>query len=192
MTPEKEVPEITQQKELTDEPSLLQSKPQRRSGVRWTTILLIAGCGVILIGGVALALQLLSRPQNAPASSTPGSANATQPASISKVGTPAANTCAPRLPWDMIKQDVANGLHLTVVQVTTQVHSGKNIQEVAAAQGFSPQQLHTLEINALRRGNAYWLRVGCIDQQGANDNEQRYTIETLQQLNDDFTTLFSH
>src|SRR5262249_386975 len=78
-----------------------------------------------------------------------------------------------RIPVDTVQQETANGLHLMVDQVKTQVQAGKTIAQIAAAQGITQDELRSLEIHALQVANARWLQMGCITQQDVDSNMQR-------------------
>src|SRR5215467_7759245 len=110
-----------------ESPTSLQQKPQRRSGWQRSTFLLVLlGGFIILSGGGVLAWQLFAQ---APASGTSGA-----PKGGASSGLPAGCTGA-RIPVDTVQQETANGLHLTVDQVKTQVRAGKTVAQIAAAQG---------------------------------------------------------
>src|SRR6266480_7367111 len=49
-----------------------------------------------------------------------------------------------------VANQVAQGLHMTVDQLKTQLQSGKSLTDIATAQGVSASQLHTLVINAVQ------------------------------------------
>lgn len=146
-------------------PASVPQKPQRRSGWRRSTLLLVLLGGVIILsGGGVLAWQLAAQ---APASGTNGAPKGGAGAAL-----PPGCTGA-RIPVDTVQQEMANGLHLTVDQVKTQVQAGKTIAQIAASQGLTPAQLRALEIHALQVANARWLHMGCITQQDVDSNMQR-------------------
>lgn len=103
---------------------------------------------------------------------------------------PGQNLCAPRLPWDTIRQQTALGLRLTVAQVRARVLEGTPIQAVAAAQHISGGRLHTIELHALQVGNARWIRLGCNTRREGDAYMRIYSRMTLAQLNQEFTSLF--
>jgi hypothetical protein len=122
----------------------LAERPERRSGRRvgaWLFIL--CGCFIILGGASVLAWQLTSHanapigPSSIPTSSSP---SAKQPASCTGA----------REPVDVIQQQTAQGLHLTVAQVQAQVLAGKTIAQIATEQGLTAAQLRDVEMQALR------------------------------------------
>src|SRR5216683_7693520 len=49
-----------------------------------------------------------------------------------------------------VATQVAQGLHLTVDQLKTQLQSGKSLSDIATAQGVSSSQLHTIVTNAIQ------------------------------------------
>ncbi|HLZ57235.1 MAG TPA: hypothetical protein VKR06_09835 [Ktedonosporobacter sp.] len=51
-----------------------------------------------------------------------------------------------------IKNQIAQGLHLTVDQLTTQVQGGKTLSDIAKAQNITPDQLNTIVANAFQVG----------------------------------------
>src|SRR5579863_2294245 len=126
------------QEQQTPQPHVL-SKPERRSGrltkSTFSLVLLLAGILVLLGGGGLLLWQLTSHQ---------GNGNGTPP--VVQAKSTGANSCGPRLPWNVIQQEFASELHLTVSQVKEKIHAGKTIQDVASEQGFTQTQLHTFEL----------------------------------------------
>jgi hypothetical protein len=160
----------------------LQHKPHRRSGWRLPIILILLG-GVLVIGGIMMAASLF----------TPGASSvhtSATPAGSSSKQLPSVCTGA-RLPIATVLQETADGVHLTVAQVESQVRSGKTIAQVASAQGISPQQLRTIELHALQAANDQWVRLGCITQQDAASNMQRDT-GAADYMDAEFTDWFRH
>ena len=87
------------------------------------------------------------------------SANNTQVASatptVTASPTPAnRNLFAPYLKQygPTIKSQIAQGLHLTPDQLTTQLKSGQSLSSIATAQGVSATQLQTIIANAFQTG----------------------------------------
>lgn len=103
---------------------------------------------------------------------------------------PGQNLCAPRLPWDTIRQQLARELHLSVAQVRARILRGTPIQNVAAAQHISPARLHTSELHALEVGNERWIRLGCNTRQEGDAYMRIYRRMTRAQLTEEFTSLF--
>ena len=149
------------------ERSRLAERPARREGERVSVLLLmICGCLIILGGAGILAWQLTSHTNASgvpPGTPTNGSPSAKQPAGCT----------AAREPVDLIKQQTARGLHLTVAQVQARVLAGKTIAQIATEQGLTPTQLRNLEVQALHDANNRWLSLGCSTQQDVQSNLQR-------------------
>ncbi len=174
-------------------PSHLQSKPERQSGRRRLSLILLLVGALVIVGGVVALVIVFSHQSPATTATTAttpttASSTATTPAS-SGSGKQSSKCTGARLPFDIVEQETASALHLTVTQVKTQVHAGKTIVQVATAQGFSADQLHTIEVNALQVANNQWLQFGCIKQQDVTSNMQRDT-GTSAYMNDEFTQLF--
>ena len=74
------------------------------------------------------------------------------------------------------QNDIANALHLDPQQIATQLQDGKNITEIAAAQGVSASQLHNIELKAFSHLFDTAVKSGDID--------QRQAKEWIQQLQD--------
>lgn len=170
-----------------EESRALQEKPQRSRGwSRSALLVVILGCVILLGGGSVLIWQVTAHTTSAPAQSTIASSGP-----IKAEPTQAAG-CGPRLPWDFLVQQAANGLHLTVAQIKTQVLAGKTIQDIAAAQGISQNQLHTIEVQALRAAYNKFVSMGCYTRQEADAGFRQDSRETPTQLNTDFTRYFSN
>lgn len=103
---------------------------------------------------------------------------------------PPQKSCGSRLPWDWIEQQFAQQLHLSIDQIKTKVHAGKTVQDIAAAQGISAQQLYTIEAHVIQQANTRWLQQSCINQQVYNDNAQNFQRGTPAEMNDTFTNLY--
>ena len=173
------------QAQNTSQPHVL-SKPERRSGGltkrTFSLMMLLAGILVLLSGGGLLLWQLTTHS---------GNSNGTGTQPVLKATSTGSNACGPRLPWNVIQQELASELHLTVSQVQGKIRTGKTIQDVASEQGFTQAQLHTFELHAYQVGNEQWKGQGCLTQQDFVSNQQRYSSETPQMLNDDFTSQFA-
>ena len=149
--------------------SRLAERPERRSGRRvgaWLFIL--CGCLIILGGASVLAWQLTSH------TDAPVGSNNT-PASSSQSAKQPAGCTGAREPVDVIQQQTAQGLHLTVAQVQAQILAGQTVAQIATEQGLTATQLHDVEIQALRTANNRWQSLGCITQQDVQDNLRRDT-----------------
>ncbi len=163
--------------------SRLAERPERRGGRRASALLFVlCGCLIILGGGGVLAWQLSLR-ANAPAVSTSTPASSNSPAKQ-----PASCTGA-REPVDVIMQQTAQGLHLSVAQVQARVLAGKTVAQIATEQGLTAAQLHDVEVQVLRYANNRWKNLGCITQQDVQDNMQRDT-GTAAYMDAEFTDWF--
>jgi hypothetical protein len=168
----------------------LRGKPQQRSRWGLPMLLLIVGCVVIIGGGTAFAWQMIAhQPAPRPGNNQRTGASTAQP----KEGPPA--DCSHGFPPsynETLKQQFAQGVHLSVAQVTADIRSGKPIQEVAAEQGISAHQLFSLELHAYQVADDLMVTIGCSNQYSANLDVQRYQDAGATQLNYDFTFLFTH
>ena len=147
----------------------LAERPERRSGRRMRAwLFILCGCFILLGGAGVLAWQLTSH-ANAPVgpSSTPTSSSQSAKQPVGCTGA--------REPVDVIQQQTAQGLHLTVAQVQAQVLAGKTIAQIATEQGLTAAQLHDVEMQALHTANTRWQSQGCITQQDVQDNLRRDT-----------------
>ncbi|MBE3559715.1 MAG: hypothetical protein IMW89_10875 [Ktedonobacteraceae bacterium] len=81
-------------------------------------------------------------------------ASATPTATATPLPTAAANPYAIYLKQygPQIKQQIAQGLHLTPEQLTAQLQEGKSLDDIAKAQHVSPEQLNTLIARAFQSG----------------------------------------
>jgi polyhydroxyalkanoate synthesis regulator phasin len=66
-----------------------------------------------------------------------------------------------------VANQVAQGLHLTVDQLKTQLQSGKSLSDIATAQGVSSSQLHTIVTNAIQSAVNQAVSAGNLTQQQA-------------------------
>lgn len=168
--------------------SILQNKPQRQSGWRrnriLSAILLLVGGAIIVGTGIVVAeLSFSSGPVPAK--------NANPPAVNDKQSSSDCGQSLPPSYWDTLLQQAASGLHLSVTWVKAQIRARKRIQDIAAAQGISQQQLHTIEVNALQAANNQMVRMKCQTQSQANANVQSYVERGPQDMNDRFTYWFT-
>jgi RNA polymerase sigma factor (sigma-70 family) len=95
-----------------------------------------------------------------------------------------------RLPWNWIKEQFPAQLHLTVEQMKAEVQAGKNVQEIAAAQGISAQQLYDIETQIYHEANTRWLQQGQISQQGFDENAQRFQTVPQAAVNEQITSFY--
>jgi len=163
--------------------SRLAERPERRGGRRASALLFVlCGCLITLGGGGVLAWQLSSH-ANEPAVST------STPASSKSPAKQATGCTGAREPVDVIKQRMAQGLHLTVAQVQARILAGKTVAQIAIEQGLTATQLHDVEVQALRYANNRWLSMGCITQQDVQVNMQRDTGSPAY-MDEEFTDWF--
>ncbi len=87
------------------EASQLFQKPQRRSSKSLSVIFIILGCLIVLGGGGLLGWQLLPHP---------GTSNRSADPTVAKGKATVLDPCRSRLPVDKLRQEVADGLHLSV------------------------------------------------------------------------------
>jgi hypothetical protein len=169
----------------------LRNKPQRRSRWHPLSLLLLLG-GVIVLGGGALLVWQLGSHQPALQKSTFQKANVTfttqQPTPLPQPSVVTID-CAhyPSGYHDALRQELAQGLHLTVAQVTAQIRAGTSIQDVAAAQHVSPDQLSGMERFAYKVSDVQLVHGGCMSQ----DIAEKHLHESASNLNHDFTLLFA-
>ncbi len=178
--------EYTQQGAAPDPNNLLQSRPQRRSR-RGPTALLFLLVGVIIVGVVAIVTwQALAQHTPSPSSSTPAKGNAN-----GNAVPPGWND--PTLYWQTIRTQVAQGLHLSVTQITAQLQAagatstgtpastnknsaapdpGEPMANLAAQHGISTDQLRTLELNALQTSCNTMVTQGKLTQADADQRMQ--------------------
>ena len=175
--------EIAHENSLRDvEIDPLDSRPGRRSRKRLLPLLLLLLGVVILAGGSVVLVSLLNSHQPT-ASATPPSAS-----KVGQQSLPQGCTSA-RIPLNVVAQDTASGLHLTVDQVKAQVHAGKTFVQIATTRGITAQQLRALEIRALQQANNYWLGLGCITRQDVTSNMQR-DVGGAAYMDAEFTDVF--
>lgn len=149
----------------------LAERPDRRGkkGVG-ALLFILCGCLFLLGGAGALIWQLTSHMSNGPSTA----ASATPTSSGQSAKQPAGCTGA-REPVDVIMQQTAQGLHLSIAQIQARVLAGKTVAQIATEQGLTAAQLRNVEIQALHTANDRWLSMGCITQQDVQDNLQRDT-----------------
>jgi hypothetical protein len=164
----------------------LRSKPQR--GSRWGLPMLLLGLIIVIGGGSVLAWQVVSHQPmsgNRPNRSSAASDQKGPPPGDCSHGTqPHYN--------NILMQQVAQGLHLTVTQVAAEIRSGKKIADVAAEQRVSPDQLFSLEIQAYQSANNWLISLGCMNTYAANRDVQSYRDTGASQVNATFTYMFAH
>jgi len=88
-----------------------------------------------------------------------------------------------------LRQELAAELHLTVAEVTAQIRAGKSLQDVAATQNVSADQLVQLEHFALKVTYGPLVENHCMSPEDIQHN--KYVNDSDADLNHDFTLLFS-
>jgi hypothetical protein len=160
--------DYTQRNTSPEPTNLLQNRPQRRSRRGPATLLLLLG-GVIIVGVAIVAWQALSQHTPSTSSSAPGTGATAKGNANGNAVPPGWND--PAIYWQTIKTQVAQGLHLSVAQITAHLQTagatstatpasigqkntapdpGVPMANLAAQQGISTDQLRTLELNALQ------------------------------------------
>jgi hypothetical protein len=147
-------------------------------------LFILCGC-LLLLGSAGMLTWQFTSHTNA---STSTAASATSTSSSQTAKQPAGCTSA-REPVDVIMQQTAEGLRLTVAQVQARVLAGKTVAQIATEQGLTAAQLHNVEIQALHTANNRWLSMGCITQQDMQDNLRRDTGSTAY-MDAEFTDWF--
>lgn len=71
-----------------------------------------------------------------------------------------------------IENEIAQGLHLTSQQLTSQLKSGKSLSQIATAQHVSASQLHTIVTNAIQDALKKAVSAGDLTQDQANSFTQ--------------------
>ena len=162
---------------------------------RTSIMLAFAGCvvvGLLLFFGVRLLVQQSQNNTSPPSSQSGQSGVVRQQPGQQSQGTPPAGKRQGYSPTFMttVRQHIAQGLHLTVNQITSQMAAGKQITDVASAQGISSSQLHTIELNAYQAAFQQAVQNGTYTQDQANTYMENYRQRAPGQLNDNVTVFF--
>ena len=167
-----------------------------------TVLNIISGLAVLLlVAGLAYAgLHVLATRDRGSASapSSPRSSSSGQPGPV--IAQPGQPTGAPPGKSQgggysaafiaTLKQRVAERLHLSVDQITAQVSSGKQIADVAAAQGVSAGQLHAIILDAYQAAFGQAVTDGTYTQAQADQYMSGYRGRTASALNGTITAMF--
>ena len=174
---------MSQEPSPADEPSTakidLRSKPQRSSQWRPFSMLLLFG-GILVIGAGTLLAWQFAAPY--------GKATPDQSKSTAPTHPPITCNLSPSSIGDALRQEIAAQLHLTVAEVTAQIQAGKSLQDVAATQNVSPDQLVGLEYYALKVTYGPLLKDNCMSPEDIQHN--KYFNDSHADLTQDFTLLF--
>jgi hypothetical protein len=172
-------------------------KKKKNSEWSSTSILLaLAGCvvvGLLIFFGIRLfTQQAVGNTSTTSSSGGNGGQVFQQPGGSGSRSTPPADKGSSYPPGflNTVKQHIAQGLHLTVDQVTSEISAGKQITDVAAAQGISNDQLHTIELNAYQTAFNQAVQNGTYTQDQANTYMENYRQRDPGRLNDNITLLF--
>jgi hypothetical protein len=122
--------------------------------------------------------------QNGAGNETP-MLSATQP-----LGTPPVTV--PATMYATVKTLVAQGMRLTVAQITTQLQSDPNtsLMSLGKEQSLALDQLHTLLINTLQSASDQNVRIGQWSQQQANTDMRYWRQRSQADLVNDITAWF--
>ena len=162
---------------------------------RTSIMLAFAGCvvvGLLLFFGIRLLAQQSQNNTAPPPSQTGQSGVVRQQPGQQGQGTPPAGKGQGYPPAFLatVRQHIAQGLHLTVDQITSQMVAGKQITHVASAQDISGGQLHTIELNAYQAAFQQAVQNGTYTQDQANTYMANYRQRSSEQLNESVTLLF--
>jgi hypothetical protein len=175
-------------------------KRRRKRNSEWSATSIafaLTGClvvGLILFFGIRLLTQQSQNTTTPPSSPTgqpgvviqqPGGGGQSQGAPPANKGQGYSSAFL-----NTVRQNIAQGLHLTVDQVTSEISSGKQIADIAAAQGVSSTQLHTIEVNAYQAAFNQAVQNGTYTQDQANTYMENYRQRDPGQLNDGVISLF--
>jgi hypothetical protein len=185
--------EQTQEKTSPEATSILQSRPQRRSRRGLATLLFLLGA-LVIAGVIAIiAWQALSLHHPSTSSSVTGTSTPASNKGNSSNSTPPGWN-DPVIYWQTIREQAAQGLHLTVAQVTAKLRAagamstptplanknsaapdtGAPMTAVAVQQGISTDQLRTIELNALRKACDVMVAQGKLAQADADQRMQMF------------------
>jgi len=78
-----------------------------------------------------------------------------------------------------ITQEVAQGLHLSVDHLRSQLRAHQTLSQIATAQRLTPVQLQTLELQALRDASQKAVRAGVVPQAHVNQFLQQAQSDTV-------------
>ena len=147
----------------------------RRAG-RWI-ILLVAGAMIVGAVGVALWLTVL-RP-SAPAQ---------------EYRRPNPPVALPAAYYQTVEEQIAQGLGLSVAQVKDGIHAdpGEGLFGVATAQGVSPDQFYSIEIEAHKVASAQMVASDVWTQAQADATVQYWQGRGPKALGSDMTDWFAH
>ncbi|GHO72290.1 hypothetical protein KSD_00610 [Ktedonobacter sp. SOSP1-85] len=165
---------------------------RRRASNRDVSSLLLTLGGLFVVGLLLIfGFRFFSHMSDASSTNTNTSNNANN-GKAKSMPTMDAST-KPDSPW--LKQDfiatvsskIATSLHLSTEQLTTKLQSNMQISAIAAQQGFSADQLHSFELDAMQAGLDKLVSTNQMTQEMADSAMQHFRKRDPQQLNNDFT-----
>ena len=133
----------------------------------------------LLLGTIAVVLVLIGvtvfvfLPKITSASAPPTVATPIASATATKAPV-SATTKALRTYGLTIKNQIAQGLHLTTDQLTTQLRSGQTLTQIATTQGVSSSQLQTIVSQAIATGLQPAISDGSLTQKQVSSLAKRY------------------
>jgi hypothetical protein len=143
--------------------------------------------GVIIVGGV-LAWQVARHTLDS--GGGPSSTGSSPPIGISSPLTPPIPLTA--VYDETAKEGVAQGLHLTVAQVTAKLQADPvaDLEKEAKPQGLAQDQLYALIVNALQIAGDHMVSTGVWTQPQANEEMQFWKNQNPQSLITEITSWF--
>ena len=96
--------------------------------------------------------------------------------------------------YQTVEEQIAQGLGLSVAQVKAGIHAdpGEGLFGVATAQGVSPDQFYSIEIDAHKVASAQMVASGVWTQQQADATVQYWQGRGAKALGSDMTDWFVH
>lgn len=177
----------SQERGQQEESNMLHQRPQRSSNRRGGPfVFLLLGGVIIIVVAVIVALQIFSH-QGSPETNSQGTVTTTNnatPTASSKGSSSLPGEGDPQIYWDTIKMQVAQGLHMSMDQISGELRlptptsksgpppAGTTIGEIASQQGLSTSQLHTIEINAIQGACNVLVSQHSLSQTDANQRMQ--------------------
>jgi hypothetical protein len=143
---------------------------------RWIILLVV---GVMLVGAVGVALWLaVLRPD----------------ASAQEYRRPNPPVALPAAYYEIVEEQIAHGLELSVAQVKVGIHAdpGEGLFGVATAQGVSPDQFYSIEIEAHKVASAQMVANGVWTQAQADATVHYWQGRGAKALGSDMTDWFVH
>lgn len=140
----------TQENVQANQPPDSPSRPQQRKPRGLAMLFFLLG-GLVIVGGLALLFWQLY--QQRPATVLTG---ASTPTLTSTTQAQKTGQGDPPLYYQTVEENVAQGLHLSVEQIKAKLQAGgrgTSLSLLAAQQGISLTQLHTILLDAEQKGH---------------------------------------